>query len=240
MDLELTMTLIGTKSGIINRVKISDQKLRLIVLSFCVDLTSLQTSKWAGVNRKTADRYFNFLRKLLLGDAILERRESQITNGIEIDESYFGAKRVGGKRGRGAGGKTIVLGLRKRKGKVFTGIIPNTKKESVMPIIRRVVRSGADIYTDGWASYDALAVYGYNHKKVRHEVDEFAKEDGTHINGIESFWSFAKRRLAKFNGIPKSLFSIYLLETEWRFNHRSDIMTRVRKLIRDYQTKLIV
>jgi transposase-like protein len=106
-----------------------------------------------------------------------------------------------------------------------------------MPIIRRVVRSGADIYTDGWASYDALAVYGYNHKKVIHEIDEFAREDGTHINGIESFWSFAKRWLAKFNGIPKQLFPKNLLETEWRFNHRKDIIKVMKKLIKEYQQK---
>ena len=229
------MALIGTKLSVIKRVKISERKLNLIVKCFCVDLTSLSTSKLAGVNRKTADRYFNFLRGLIIDDALLERKKSQIANGIEIDESYFGARRQRGKRGRGASKKIIVLGLLKRKGKVFTGIIPNAKRESVMPIIRRVVKSGADIYTDGWASYDALAVYGYNHKKVKHEDNEFAREDGTHINGIESFWSFAKRRLNKFNGVPKELFPNSLLETEWRFNKRGAILTEVKKLIKGYQ-----
>jgi len=234
------MALIGSKESVIKRIKIADRKLRLIVRCFCVDLTSLQTSKLVGVNRKTVDRYFKFLRGLIINAALLERTESQIENGIEVDESYFGAKRVRGKRGRGASKKIVVLGLLKRKGKVFTGIIPNAKKESVMPIIRRVVRSGADIYTDGWSSYDALAVYGYNHKKVKHEDNEFAREDGTHINGIESFWSFAKRRLTKFNGIPKRLFANVLLETEWRFNQRGDILTQMKILIRDYQKRPIV
>ena len=59
--------------------------------------------------------------------------------------------------------------------------------------------SGSDIYTDGWRSYDPLAVYGYNHKKVIHKDNEFAKEGETHINGIESFWLFVKRRFVKFN-----------------------------------------
>jgi transposase len=40
------------------------------------------------------------------------------------------------------------------------------------------------------------------------------------VNGIESFWSFAKRRLGKFNGIPKQTFYLYLKETEFRFNDR--------------------
>ncbi len=47
---------------------------------------------------------------------------------IEVDESYFGARRVRGKRGRGAGGKTIVFGIYKRNGKVYTEIVPNAAK----------------------------------------------------------------------------------------------------------------
>jgi transposase len=48
-----------------------------------------------------------------------------------------------------------------------------------------------------------------------------------HINGIESFWSFAKRRLAKFNGVPPSSFPSFLKETEFRFNYRSRDLYRV-------------
>lgn len=43
---------------------------------------------------------------------------------------------------------------------------------------------------------------GYDkHFRVNHKKNEFAKKHNVHINGIESFWSFAKRRLAKFNGV---------------------------------------
>lgn len=102
-----------------------------------------------------------------------------------------------------------------------------------MPIIRSTVRSGADIYTDGWSSYDALAIYGYNHKRVNHSKNEFVREKEIHINGVESFWSWTKRRLAKFNGIPKNRFPNTLLESEWRFNHRDDILREIRRLIRN-------
>lgn len=91
-----------------------------------------------------------------------------------------------------------------------------------MPIIKRVVQSGSDIYTDGWRSYDALAVYGYNHKSVKHNENEFVRGDA-HVNGIESYWSWTKRRSIKFNGIKKTEFVQFLLESEWRFNHRDTI-----------------
>lgn len=226
--------------GLLKRIRISEKKWNLIVRCFIFDITSSQTSNLVQVNHNTADRYFGFLRSLVVAAAIKEREAEKIGNGIEIDESYFGPRRVRGKGGRGAGKKIIVLGLRKRKGKVYAQIISDASRAKIMPIIRSTVRSGADIYTDGWRSYDALAVYGFNHKKVNHAKDEFVRDGDIHVNGIESFWSFTKRRLNKFNGVPKSLFPTYLLESEWRFNHRTDIVKLMKKLIRGEKHRLIV
>lgn len=233
------MSLSGAKTRLVKRIRISEKKLRLIVSFFVYDLTSSQAYKLAYINHNTADRYFGFLRHLVITQALKERKEV-MGNGIEIDESYFGPRRVRGKAGRGAGKKIIVLGIRKRHGKVYCEVISDAGKAEILPIVRATVKRGADIYTDGWRSYDALAVYGFNHKKVNHAKDEFVREKDIHVNGIESFWSFTKRRLAKFNGIPKRLFSTYLLESEWRFNHRNDILEEVRKLVRTYKKSLIV
>ena len=204
--------------------------MRLIVKCFCADITASQTSKIVGVNRKTADRYFNQFRYLIIKDQLKNREKIMLKNGIEIDESYFGARRVRGKRGRGSASKIIVLGLLKRNGNVYTQIISDASRIEIMPVIKRVVESGSDIYTDGWKSYDALAVYGYNHKKVKHTENEFVN-GSSHINGVESFWSWLKRRLAKFNGVPKDRFGINLLECEWRFNHRKNLEKFLKQLI---------
>ena len=101
-----------------------------------------------------------------------------------------------------------------------------------MPIIRNVVASGSDIFSDGWKSYDALAVYGYNHKKVKHHQNEFVKDETTHINGVESYWSWVKRRLNKFNGIQKEQFPQHMLESEWRFNHRNTLSRDLKRILR--------
>ena len=63
---------------------------------------------------------------------------------------------------------------------------------------------------------------GYEkHLRVDHGVNEFAR-GRSHVNGIESFWSYDKRRLAKFNGIPKHTFYLHLKESEFRFNYRKE------------------
>jgi transposase len=61
---------------------------------------------------------------------------SPFSGEVELDESYFGARRVRGKRGRGARGKTIVFGIYKRNGRVYTEVVPNYKKASLQAIIR--------------------------------------------------------------------------------------------------------
>lgn len=225
------MPLLQSKHATITRIRISDKKYALIIRSFAIDITAMQTATLSFVNRNTVNRYFAYFRHQVIRAALHERTQEKVINGVEIDESYFGPRRQRGKRGRGAGNKIVVLGVRKRNGKVFAEIVPDASRRELLPIVRQTVKSGSDIYTDGWRSYDALAVYGYNHKKVNHQKNEFAKDD-VHINGIESFWSWTKRRLVKFNGVPTSLFAMNLLESEWRFNHRNDILQEIRKLIR--------
>jgi len=60
---------------------------------------------------------------------------------VEGDESSFGARRVRGKKGRGAGGKTIVFGILEQQGKVYTGIVPDASKKPLQAVIRGQVGS---------------------------------------------------------------------------------------------------
>lgn len=154
---------------------------------------------------------------------------------FEADESYFGPRRVKGKRGRGAGSKTIVFGLYKREGKVYTEIVPDAKSPTLQRIIRGLADIDSVIHTDGWRGYNGLVDVGYEkHFRVNHGENEFSKGDGRHINGIESFWGYAKHRLVKFKGIPREKFELHLKETEFRFNHRGqDLYQLFLKIFRD-------
>jgi transposase len=128
---------------------------------------------------------------------------------------------VRGKRGRGAAGKTPVFGLLKRDEKVFVKVVNNCSKDELMSIIQGKVLQGSTINTDGWKAYDGLVINGYDHYRVFHSHDEFARGK-CHVNGIESFWSFTKRRMAKFNGLSDENFYLHLKESQWRWNHKHD------------------
>lgn len=134
--------------------------------------------------------------------------------------SYFGPRRVRGKRGRGASGKTIVFGIFKRRGRVYTQIVPDWPKKTLLAVIRGKIAPQAVVHSDGWKAYDGLVDMGYEkHLRINHRKNQFARGN-RHINGMESFWGYAKRRLSKFNGALGHTFCLHLKECEFRFNHR--------------------
>lgn len=206
------------KNRYINRSKISEAKFRQVLLYFAEDFSATQTSKLTGISRRTISDMYQKLRLRVHDLTLLDEKFS---GDIEVDESYFGPRRIRGKRGRGARGKIPVVGLLKRNGKVYTSVIKNCEKETLLPIIQGKILEESTIYTDGWKSYDSLILKGYKHYRIYHSKNEFARGKN-HVNGIESFWSYAKRRISKFNGVPKNKFILHLKESEWRFNHRYD------------------
>jgi len=202
------------------RSRIAEPKFRLLARHFALDLCASDAAQLTGLSRRSTITIFGKIRQRI---AVECERQSPFKDGdVEVDESYFGPHRVRGKRGRGASGKTIVFGLLKRDDKVYTEIVPDCKKATLQAIIRGRVSVEAVIHSDGWRGYDGLVDVGYaKHYRVHHGNNEFAN-DQSHINGIESFWSYAKRRLQKFNGVPATTFNLHLKECEWRFNHRHD------------------
>ena len=92
------------------------------------------------------------------------------------------------------------------------------------------------IYSDGWRGYDGLVDVGYDkHYRVNHRKNEFSKGNGIHINGIESFWSFTKRRLRKFNGLSKHTFDLHLKECEWRWKReKPQLKSELRQILARY------
>ncbi len=211
-----------TKSyAILKRARISMKKFRQILKYFSLDIEATKIAQLTGLNRNTVNKYLLLIRKRMTEECELE---SPFSGDIEVDESFFGARRVKGKRGRGASGKTIVFGLLKRNGKVYTRIVPNCSRATLQAVIRGKVDFKSTVHSDGWKGYDGLVDLGYKkHHRVQHGNNEFANSK-SHINGIENFWGIAKMRLAKFRGLSKPTFYLHLKECEFRFNHRGENM----------------
>jgi transposase-like protein len=203
----------------------------MIVRLFAYDLNAVQISGLTHLNRNTVNRYLLGIRKRTAESC---EKASPFQGEVEVDESYFGAKRVKGRRGRGAFGKTIVFGIFQRNGKVYTEILPDVSKVTLQAAIRGKVNLESIVHSDGWRGYNGLVGVGYSkHLRVDHGKNEFVNGK-SHINGIEGFWGFAKSRLGKFRGLKPSGFYLHLKECEFRYNHRGEnLYDCILKLIRE-------
>ncbi|MEM9348493.1 MAG: IS1595 family transposase, partial [Planctomycetota bacterium] len=174
--------------------KLSPRQQGELIKLFIAGSTARTAAELVSIHRNSAALYFRKLRELIA--AHQEREMRQAFDGeAEIDESYFGGRRKG-KRGRGAAGKVAVFGLLKRGGKVYTQMIADCQRDTLMPIICQRVKPDSVVYSDTFASYSTLSAEGYHHVRINHN-DILAEPGGRHINGIENFWNQAKRHLRR-------------------------------------------
>ncbi len=196
------------------------------MLSNCKNgISSYEIARDLKVSQKTAWFMLHRIR-LALQD---ETFGSKLGGEVEADETFIGGKArnmhrdVHQRRITGTGqsfrDKTIVMGMLERGGRVRTLVIPDRQKETLQPIVRENVQTGAALFTDEMGGYKGLSEK-YQHQIIDHAVKYV---DGrVHTNGMENFWSLLKRGLAgTYVAVePFHLFR-YLDEQVFRFNNRA-------------------
>ncbi len=199
----------------ITRCKLRKKQQRRLLEFFVLEVTARSAADLLGLHSNTTALFYRKIREVIVVQLDAAFPESGL---FEVDESYFGGTRKG-KRGRGAAGKVPVFGILKRGGRVYTQIIGNTKTATLLPIIRQKLQPDSVVYTDSYRSYNALDISEFKHYRINHS--KLFADQHNHINGIENFWSQAKRVLRKYNGIPVTYFYLFLKECEFRFNYGS-------------------
>jgi len=181
-----------------------------------------EIQRQTGVTYKTAWRIANRLRRHMSAF----RDFSLLQGHVEIDEAYVGGVRHGGKRGRGAPGKTVVIGLKERGGRIVAETAPDAKTETLRGIVHQNVEQGSTVHTDEYVAYTLLGREGFEHKKVMHKYGEYARRDYPSdtiisVNGVENFWKLFKDSVRSTHvSISSKYMDQYLGEFTFRANHR--------------------
>jgi hypothetical protein len=111
-----------TQNKYAHRTKISEYHIRRIFKLFALDLTATNIAGVTDLNCDTINRYLMVIRERVTQ---AYQRKAKLVGDVEVGESYFSASRVRGKHGRSAGNKTLVFGMFKRNGNVYTEIVPD-------------------------------------------------------------------------------------------------------------------
>jgi transposase-like protein len=174
-----------------------------------------------GVTYKTAYRIGMQLRKLIANVDEFEALKGH----VELDETF-----VGGRMPRGDGlpgdNKTIVMGLKERGGRMVTEIIPDVSAESLKKVVLENVQPRTIVSTDEAKGYNLLSAYDYNHGRVNHSQEEWARYDAEigakhHVAHVESFWNLFKTSVKSTHiHISAKHMQVYLDEFTFRSNHR--------------------
>ena len=162
--------------------------------------------------------------------------QGMLSGVVEADEAYIGGKRRG-KTGRGAAGKTIVVGVKERGGPVKAVVVPNAKTESLRKVVNAAVEKGSYVNTDEWQAYSLLKGDGYKHGKIKHRFKQWARMDRVHnikvsTNGIENFWKQLKTSIRSTHvSVSSQHMPKYLGEFTFRANHRQEVNAMFDRLI---------
>jgi len=97
-------------------------------------------------------------------------------------------------------------------------VVHNGSGETLDTMAIKMVKRGSLIYTDKFRRYNIHISYGFRHLRIDH--GKRFVNGKVYINGIELLWSFAKERLIKYHGVNPKKFPLYIIELEFRYNHR--------------------
>ena len=205
-----------------------------LCLTSLKSVSSMKLQRDIGVSQPTAWFMLHRIR-----EAWASENGGPFDGPVEVDETYFGGKRKNmskSKRkelagtGRGAVGKTAVVGMKDRdSNKVTARVVNDTDGQTLQGFVADHAAPDATVYTDDHGGYQGMP---FEHETVKHSISEYVN-GMAHTNGIESFWSMLKRaHKGTFHKISPKHLDRYVKEFAGKHNVRvSGTLAQMRNTV---------
>ena len=198
--------------------KISERKFRLILRYFATDLNAFQTATLAGLTHKSVN------------DLFLKIRLNIVRECERLSASSFNQSEASGPTTmnpleyvKNAGEKAVIFGITEQGGSIYTEAIP-IEKSLFSTVVKGNMNIENIISREKQQKYDGiLSVINLKFFRLPFSI----ADSKTHPHESERFWSFTKRRLQRFNGVPDHTFYLHLKECEYRYNNRREDLNRL-------------
>ena len=182
-------------------------------------ISSMQLAKELGIRQSSAWFMLHRLREACGGPNL-----TKLKGIVELDECFIGGKEKNKHEskklhaGRGSVGKTAVLGMRERGGRVLATTLEMRSLPVVYDQIHSNIELGTQLYTDDHILFDGLDGLFFRHEAVNHSAGEYARGEAS-TNSIESVWALLKRGVyGVYHKVTPKHLGRYLNEFSFRLN----------------------
>lgn len=166
---------------------------------------------------RTAWTWLHKLRR-----AMVRPGRDRLQGTVEVDETFVGGPRPG-KRGRGAGGKVLVLVAAQedgnRVGRIRLRRIADASAKSLESALQEMIAPSSLVRTDEWLGYTGLEAQGYLHEVIRKKsaVGDNLLPLANRVASQLKRWLLGTHQGA----VRSSHLDFYLDEFTFRFNRRT-------------------
>ena len=194
--------------------------------------STLELARRLGVTPNTA---WKLKHKLL--QVMLEREEDKPLSGrVEMDDAYLGGERSGGKRGRGAPGKTPFIAAvettdQGKPVRIKLHRVKGFRRKEVEKFAKKSLAPGSAVVSDGLDCFTSVTKAGCSHQPIVTGSGRAAAQHSafkwvnTVLGNVKSAITGTYRAI-RAKHIPR-----YLAEYTYRFNRRYDLTTMIDRLL---------
>ena len=192
-------------------------------------ISGLELARALGVSYNSA-----WLIKHKLMQVMAEREAGRRLRGlVQLDDAYWGGRRRGGKRGRGARGKTpfIVAVQTDRRGRPRRARLSRLRafrKREIARWSRRHLVAGSTVRSDGLSCFTAVAEADCTHQPLATSASPRTRR---RLLWVDTVLGNVKNALhGTYHALRAKHLPRYLAEFSWRFNERFDLAGMLERL----------